>query len=377
MRRENQDANRVRNALKSFEMKQLSGFLLLLALAGGLLLAASESEPKFEPLPAPVSNNAVAAVKSRGATLVFSLMGIGPKKTWDAITNASYVMDPDAETRNWVPIRSIPGTAGRLAATAVGARGLVFLFGGYVVDAQGGEITVADGNVYDPANDRWSRGADIPVPVDDAVAGVYRDRYIYLISGWSKNNAVPNVQVYDAEKDKWFPATPISGPPVFGHAGAVVDDTIVYVDGAHRNASSDGPKYVASDGCWMGKIDRHDPAKIQWTKLPNHPGTARYRIAAGGSAKDQKIYFSGGTDNPYKFNGIGYNGQPSEPSPVTFAFNLHSGKWETLEANTPDPTMDHRGLVVLPEGLLIAGGMEKGQQVTARVAVLPKPPKEK
>ena len=125
----------------------------------------------------------------------------------------------------------------------------------------------------------------------------------------------------------------------------------------------------------MGKIDHHDPAKIQWTKLPNHPGTARYRIAAGGSEKDQIIYFSGGTDNPYNYNGIGQNGVPAEPSPVTFAFSLRSGKWGNLNENTPDPTMDHRGLLVIPQGLVIIGGMEKGQRVTPRVAILAKPGK--
>ena len=75
----------------------------------------------------------------------------------------------------------------------------------------------------------------------------------------------------------------------------------------------------------MGKIDHHDLTKIQWSKLPSHPGSARYRIAAGGSEKDQRIYFSGGSDNPYDYNGLGYNGQPAEPSPVTFAFNVRSG----------------------------------------------------
>jgi hypothetical protein len=34
-------------------------------------------------------------------------------------------------------------------------------------------------------------------------------------------------------------------------------------------------------------------------------------------------------------------------------------------------------LLVLPEGLVIVGGMEKGQQVTSRVVVLPKPGKVK
>jgi hypothetical protein len=39
--------------------------------------------------------------------------------------------------------------------------------------------------------------------------------------------------------------------------------------------------------------------------------------------------------------------------------------------------MDHRGLLAIPDGLMIIGGMEKGQQVTARVAVLPRQAKGK
>jgi len=343
--------------------------LVLLTTLTGLLFAATPL-PKFDPLPLPLSDNAVASVKSRGALLLFSMMGIGPKKTWDAISNSAFSLDP--ETGKWAEVHAVPGTAGRLAAAAVGAREHIFLFGGYVVDAQGGETTLSDLNVYEPLTDRWFRGEDMPIPVDDAVAGVYRDRYIYLVGGWSKTDTVRAVQVYDAEKNKWLQATPIPGTPVFGHAGGLAGDTIIYVDGAHKNPAGDQPKYIASDECWMGKIDHHDPAKIQWSKLPNHPGTARYRIAAGGSEKDQMIYFSGGTDNPYNYNGIGYDGRPAEPSPLTLAYSVRSGKWVTVNPSTPDPTMDHRGLVVMPEGLVIIGGMEKGQQVTGRVAIVPK-----
>jgi N-acetylneuraminic acid mutarotase len=355
-------------------MKKCFGFVLLIIL-GGLVFAADQ--PKFEPLPVPVSNNAVASVKSRGSLLLYSLMGMGPKKTWDATSNTGYMLDSESDTGKWAELRPVPGTIGRLAATAVGAREHIFLFGGYVVDAQGAETTVPDVNAYEPLTDRWFRAEDMPVAVDDAVAGIYRDRYIYIVGGWSKTDTVRDVQVYDAEKNKWSQATPIPGTPVFGHAGSVVGDTIVYIDGAHKNPAGAQPKYIASDECWMGKIDHHDRSKIQWTKLPAHPGTARYRIAAGGSEKDQKIYFSGGTDNPYNFDGIGYNGVPAEPSPVTFAFNLRTGKWETINQNTPQPTMDHRGLIVLPEGLLIIGGMEKAQQVTSRVVILPKVAKAK
>ena len=253
----------------------------------------------------------------------------------------------------------------------------VFLFGGYVVDGQGGETTLPDVNVYEPLTDRWFRAADMPVAVDDSVTGVYRDRYIYLVSGWSKTDAVHNVQVYDAQKNKWPQATPIPGTPVFGHAGAIVGDTIVYIDGAHKNAAEPSPNTSPRMNAGWARSTITTSRKFNGPSCPVIPGTARYRIAAGGSEKDQKIYFSGGTDNPYNYNGIGYNGEPAEPSPVTFAFNLRTSKWETINLHTPQPTMDHRGLVVIPEGLVIMGGMEKGQQVTSRVTILPKPGKTK
>jgi len=367
-------------------MKKLFASLLLL-LVGGLSLAQSAPSPQspapqsqspqsqVDPLPDPVSNNAVAMLKVHWQVLLFSFMGIGSKKTADAITNTAFSLN--ATDGTWSAIHAVPGTAGRLGAMAAAVRDQLFLFGGYVVDSRGGEMSVPDVGAYEPPRDRWFREADIPLPVADAVVGVYRDRYVYLVGGRSNADVVSHVQLYDAEKNRWSQATPIPGLAVFGHAGALVGDTIVYVDGARKNPAGNSPTYVASDECWIGKIDHHDPSRIQWTKLPNHPGMARYRIAGGGSEKDEKIYFTGGTDNPYDYNGIGYDGKPSEPSPVTFDFNLHTGKWETLNDNTPDPTMDHRGLLVTHEGLVLIGGMEKEQKVTARVALLSKEPKAK
>jgi N-acetylneuraminic acid mutarotase len=346
------------------------GFLLLVLLSGLLLAAAG---PTLPALPAPVSNNAVATVKTRGRLLLFSFMGIGSKKSWDAVTNTGYYLDPDWD--KWYPTKPVPGPAGRLAASAAGVRETVFLFGGYVVDPQNHGMVVPDVNAYLTVTGHWFRGADLPVPVADSVIGVYRDRYIYLIGGRSNPGIVPNVQVYDAAKGTWSQGTPIPGTPVFGHAGGVLDDTIVYVDGAYKNTAAGSPTYLASDQCWMGKIDHHDPAKIEWSKLPIHPGAARFGIAAGASEKDRKIYFSGGTDNPAGYNGLGFDGKPSEPSSLTFAFNLRTGKWEVVDENTPNPTMNSRGLLITDKGLAIVGGLTKGQQTTSQVTVLPDRPK--
>jgi N-acetylneuraminic acid mutarotase len=345
----------------------LSAFIL-----GAILLSTPlpADGPAVAPLPLPLTNNAVALLRTGKQPRLFSFMGLGAGKTWKDITNQAFELNFGSD--KWAEIHPVPGTVGRLAASAVGVREQVVLFGGYVVDGQGSETTVPDVNIYRPDAKRWYRGADIPVAVDDAVIGTFKDRYVYLISGWSNKDAVKDVQVYDAEKDTWRAGTPITGTPVFGHAGAIFDDTIVYVDGAYRNPNGDNPKYVTSEECWVGKIDHHDPTKIEWSKIPNHPGTARYRIAAGVSAHDRKIYFFGGTDNPYNYNGIGYNGQPSEPSAMTFAWDVRGGKWETVNENTPGTTMDSRGLLATPAGLVAIGGMDKGQQVTAKVTVVPR-----
>ena len=91
----------------------------------------------------------------------------------------------------------------------------------------------------------------------------------------------------------------------------------------------------------------------------------------GGAEKDQKIYFAGGSANLYDAKGIGFDGKPAEPSLTTFAFDLRGNKWETMSETTPDASMDS-GLVVTSDKLMIIGGMQKNQQVTARVAELPK-----
>jgi galactose oxidase-like protein len=344
-------------------MKKLSR-LLLLAFCALLLLAADE--PRIPPMPAAVSSNAVASLKS--GLQLFSMMGVGPRKTWDDITNQVYVLS--LSSGKWSDGRPVPGVVGRLDATAIGVKGQVFLFGGYVVDGQGQELSIPDVNVYVPGDQRWYRGEDIPVAVDSAVIGVNRDRYIYLVGGRSQKGPVNNVQVYDVDKNTWSQATPLPGTPVFGHAGGLAEDTIVYVDGATTNSAA-SPRYIAVEGCWMGKIDRKDPNKIEWSKLTAHPGPAHFAIAAGAS-EGRKIYFSGGTAAPHNFQGVGYDGKPAEPSTVTFAFDTHGSRWETITENTPDPRADNRGLLITPLGPVILGGMAKNQAVTARVTLLPK-----
>ena len=327
------------------------------------MLAADQ--PKIPPMPAAVSGNSVASLK--GGLELYSLMGVGPKKTWDDITNKVYILR--LASGKWSDGRPVPGVAGRLGSSAIGARGQVFLFGGYVVDGQGNEMTVGAVNAYVPADHRWYSAEDIPIPVDSAIIGVNHDRYIYLVAGRSRNGPVNNVQVYDAEKNTWSQATAFPGTPVFGHTGGLTDDAIVLVDGAKKNTAG-GTPFVASDECWLGKIDHKDPTKIEWSKLPPHPGPARFGIVAG--AVGGRILFSGGTTSPHNFKGLDYEGKPAELSPVTFAYDVHGNRWETIAEDTFDVRADTRGIVSTPVGSLIIGGVVKNQAATARVMILPK-----
>jgi N-acetylneuraminic acid mutarotase len=345
--------------------------LILVAVLLPGVIGAGAAEERLPPLPVPLSNNAVAGIKVNGQYLVYSLMGLGATKSWNSVTNAAYALN--LKYNKWTTIRPVPGT-GRLGAVAVGVKEQIFLLGGYVPDPSGRQAIVSDVSIYEPIALRWYRGAEMPVAVRDAVAGVYRDRYIYVVGGFSKTGLTNQVQVYDTEADKWLQATPSPGTPVLGHAGAVVNDAIIYVDGAVKNlnTSAGSATFIPSAECWIGKIDHRDPKKIQWSKLPPHPGAARYRIAAGASEKEQKVYFAGGSDAVYEFDGISLDGKPAEPSPVVFTYNLRSNSWEAIQDNAPNPSMDHRGLAVTPDGLVVVGGMVAGQKVVGTVALLPK-----
>ncbi len=332
--------------------------ILLLAVALGQGPAVWTSGP---PLPNAVTNNAVAAVVTPEGPAVFSFLGLDSTKRWDGIVTASFRWNI-GEPR-WSVIAPVPGR-GRLAATAQAWRGRIFLFGGYTVDTDGTEHSVPQVDVYDPAADAWSRAADIPIPVDDAVSGIWRDSLIFLVSGWHDRDNVSHVQIYDPARNEWRLATPIPGAPVFGHAGAVLDNSIVYVDGVRVNQT--GPRFTMEPASWLGEIDPADATRITWIRLPDHPGPSLYRAAAG--AISGWVLFAGGSDNPYNYNGVGYNSIPAAARTAVLGWDMDGRAWHALPP-LPAGSMDHRGLVAVAGWLVIAGGMRDGQTVTRRVWV--------
>lgn len=311
------------------------------------------------PLPQPVANNAVAGQVLDGRGEVYSFLGIDTTKTWSGVGSWAYRWRMGNE--EWTPLPPVPGP-GRLAATAQAWGGRIFVFGGYTVDSTGAEASLPNLDVFDPASDRWLAGAPIPVPVDDAVSGVWNDSLIVLVSGWHNNGNVANVQIYNPARDAWHTGESIPGPRVFGHTGGTYGNVMVYVDGAEVGEGS--PRYTLAASSWLGVLDPERSGEIEWSALPPHPGPPLYRAAAVGVPEG--VVFYGGTDNPYNYTGMGYDGEPASARAAGFLFRSNDRSWRALP-DLPVPSMDHRGLVVIGDRLVVVGGMDSSRAVTAAV----------
>lgn len=313
-------------------------------------------------LPAPISNNAVASVTTDSGSALYSFLGLDQTKLYSGVRRDVFKLDGK---QSWERVGDVPGELGRLASTAQSIDGRIYVVGGYTVAPDGHEVSVPEVNVYDPTrarDERWSLTAPMPVPVDDAVSGVARG-LLFLVSGWHDDDNVANVQVYDPATNAWRQATPIIGPPVFGHSGGIVGDTIIYCDGVLVDPSAK-PKFKITSGCFAGQIDPEDASVVAWTEMPGHPGPARYRMAVGRVPGSRTLVFAGGAANPYNYDGVGYDGVPSAPSDDVYGFDFESRSWEPMPS-LPEPTMDHRGLAAHGGHLWLVGGMTTDQRVLA------------
>jgi len=321
-------------------------------------------------LPQPRANNPVARAAGEDGAVWFTGLGITGSKTWRDLRADGWVFRQGRE-ENWFAVPPLPafqGLAGRLGSHAVDIGGQIHVIGGYTVAEDHAERSTPGIYRLDlngaPA---WTRATGMPVAVDDAVALVHADRYLYLVSGWSDHGNVNLVQVWDSRENAWRQAEAWPGAPVFGHAGGMVDNRIVVCGGARIEYPDPGPRrFVESEACWLGTIRADDRYRLDWKPLPPMPGGARYRAAAAGGVFDrvERVVFAGGADRPYNYNGQGYDGEPARAFRSVVSFNLDAGRWECHDP-MPKASMDHRGLIIAGEHLVVIGGMNAEREVFA------------
>jgi hypothetical protein len=314
-------------------------------------------------LPEPLSNNAVAGITTASGCAMVSVGGLGPARTREAISTHAYLYPPRPGAAKALP--DLPGPP-RLAMSAVGLRGAVYVLGGYDVAPDANETSNAELLSLDVAAvlaggaADWRSRAPLPIAIDDAVALAYLDRYIIVVSGWSTRAPVPDVQIYDAERDVWSAGAAFPGTPVFGHTAAILGDELVVLDGVSQTPQG----YRIVHQAYRATLSPAQPPTVQWSNLGPHPGPPRYRAAGGAVAG--RMLFVGGTADPYNYNGISYlTKQPSAPIDEELAFIPATGTFAAMPARRPVPTMDHRGLAVCGNTMAVIGGMATGPRVQA------------
>ncbi len=317
-------------------------------------------------LPAPLSDNTVAAVDGAAGCTLYTVLGIGASLGADAIvTSALSWTEGDGA---WTALSDLPSSAGRVAASSVVLRGKLYVLGGYSVGPGTSETSFAAMNVFDPASGQWSAAADLPVPIDDAVAVAWRDRWIVVVSGWSMTAAVDAVQLYDVETNAWAMATAFPGTPAFGHAGALVGDSLLVIDGVGTSGG-----FALVNQAWLATLDPANPTAIAWEDLGPHPGPMRYR-AAGGATAGGTMWFHGGTSDAYNFDGLSYDtGNASPPLATTLTFDPGSRTFGALGIAKARATMDHRSLARCGTRIYSVGGMIAGPAATGDTWVIEAP----
>jgi len=353
-------------------MTSLEGKMTVL-LGAAFLATCSPSSPEpgiqtLAHLPEAVSNNAVAAAAVEGRVMAYSFAGMHAGKTWQSVTADAYACDLEAgECRE---MDGLPDGIGRLAAIAVTAGNQIYVFGGYTVAEDGSERSTPEVWRFDPQSGEYAQMADIPVPVDDSAALVYADRYVYLVSGWHDHDNVTAVQVFDTAEDRWFTATSWPGSPVFGHAGAILDNRLLICGGVEvvPPVSADARRtFELYEACWTGEINPGDLTDITWNTA-SLPGAARYRSAMTGSLETGRFVIMGGAVNPYNYNGIGYDGAAA--GPVSLMMQISEGDIDRLVLPHSSATMDHRGLIEWNGGFVTLGGMTGRQTVSDEVRMM-------
>ena len=313
-------------------------------------------------LPEAVANNAVCEGFIGDKPYLFSFGGIDNSKIYSGIHNRSYRFDIQNGTAE--EIDPLPDMRGKIAAAANRLGNVIYISGGYHVFQNGSELSSNKMHRYDVVNNSYLEdGMDIPIATDDHVQAVWRDSLIYLITGWSNNGNIPQVQIYNPSQDNWMmgTATPNDNNyKSFGASGTIVGDTIYYFGGA---SSASG--FNIQNQLRKGIINPNNPSQIEWSISTPDPSINGYRMAA--TYHDGLLYWIGGSNTTYNFNGIAYNGTGGVPPSNRILFtDINNFEWNEYFAD--EIPMDLRGIAsVRNTTLFLAGGMLSNQTVSDKV----------
>jgi N-acetylneuraminic acid mutarotase len=182
------------------------------------------------------------------------------------------VLLPQSKDLTWHEQAQMPTRRAHLGLAAV--EGRIFAIAG-----QGPEGVTGAVEIYDPAEDIWTRGSDKPTPVTDiSAAAIGTDVYV---PGGCDNAGSPaqTVEVYDATADAWRQVG-LLPKPLCAYALATTGEKLYLFGGW------DGTQYVAAAYVY-------EPETDLWAEVSPMPAPRGFASAA---ALENHIYVVGGYD---------------------------------------------------------------------------------
>lgn len=312
-------------------------------------------------MPEPVSNNAVCEGQNGDSSLLLSFGGIGPNKNRLAIHQRCFRYNSTSD--KWMNCPDLPDTLGKIAAAASSVGDTAYIIGGYHVLKGGREVSSDRVHRYVISKNTFiTDGEPIPKAIDDQVQMVWKNRFIYVITGWRNTENVVDVWLYDTRNNSWSACTALpektSRYAAFGASGTILGDTIYYYSGAGMGFNFPGTRVLRK-----GYIDQNDPTQIAWSFSEPVGAQTAYRSASFSSTA--MAHWIGGSVETYNYDGLAYkDGRGVEPASTVQSYHPKKGQWTSEPLDLP---MDLRGLAKVGNStLLVAGGMEKGQKVSAK-----------
>ncbi|MEM4265134.1 MAG: hypothetical protein QW505_05095 [Thermoplasmata archaeon] len=220
-----------------------------------------------------------------------------------------------------------------LSAYAKGHDDRFYIFGGFNQSA-GGYINKVQ--IYNPANDSWTFGANAPILIGRATAVTYTNGTIFVYNGGSTGNQ-GRLYLYDPVTDKWF--TMQTCPNQFYmRAGVLVNDSAIWFCGGRNLVNTP-----------ITTVDEYNPLTDTWTTAPDLALASIYGGAAIG--RNGYVYYLGG------FDGAGWFGTENSLSNIQL-YNPETGAWEISSWSSIGQARAAFGLAVDSEGrIFIVGGI--------------------
>ncbi|WP_304621894.1 malectin domain-containing carbohydrate-binding protein [Robertkochia aurantiaca] len=174
---------------------------------------------------------------------------------------------------------------------AVSHEGLIWVMGGFQDNNFPDEIPMSHIWIFDPLNNQWFQGPEIPEQRRRGSAGVaFKDGKFYLIGGnTSGHNGgyVPWVDSYDTFTGEWTVLE--DAPHARDHFQAVVYQNEIYAI-AGRLSGGDGGYFAPL----IPEVDVFDITTNSWKTLPAGSNIPTPRAGAAAALFQNKVYITGG-----------------------------------------------------------------------------------